>query len=489
MAWFLDIVKVLCKGHRVIFFRRFLPGTFGLSLGQSIFLVAVALVLSAAIGYGLNPKIYGINGSGLNASIAGWTVFALLLIAFKAKSHFVNVREVFVAAVVMDIWLGAIFGALFSVASPNWTSLSPGSAYTWFWALTGLWVGSILWQYAATFWAGRTLSQFGLRSFGWRAVLSAALVLVLVPQDRLFTSNDRDPLRQLNIWPWIENWSYRAFASARNSADDETSEKKKRIDFESLLDQQAERVSNALNGIKSSDPGKPNLYFVGMASYADQDVFMREIQATRDVFDDRFRTDGRSIVLNNNEATAETLPIASLANLRRVLHGLAGKMDVDKDILVLFLTSHGSEGSISVDFSGAPLNDLKAGELAATLDASGIKNRVVIISACHSGSFIPSLQNDNSAILTAAHASKVSFGCSNEREWTYFSDALVNHALRTTYSFKDAFEKAKSLIGEWETKDKLTPSEPQIFVGAAISAKLEELARDLESSNKKAELK
>lgn len=77
--------------------------------------------------------------------------------------------------------------------------------------------------------------------------------------------------------------------------------------------------------------------------------------------------------------------------------------------------------------------------------------------------------------MTAASADKTSFGCSNEREWTYFGDALFNHALRKTRSLPQAFDEARDLIKEWETKEGITPSEPQISMGASISRVLEGL--------------
>ena len=487
MSWFHEIVKVVARGPKILFFRRFLPGSFLLSLGQLIALVVLAVAFSTAIGYALSDRVFGISGAGINAGIAGWAVLAFLLVLMKTKDRYVSVREVLAAIAVIDIWLTAIFTAIYALVTPDWKTLGPSSFSLIAMALTGLWILSIAWMYASTYWAGRMLGQFGPRPFGFRAMLASLMVLALVPQGQILASYDPDPLRSVNIWPWIESWSYRAFARADDAAAGANATEKN-VDFESLLDQQPERVAKALEGVLPSVPGKPNVYFVGLGAYAGQDVFMREVQATRNLFDDRFRTRGRSVVLNNNSETADAVPIASLANLRRVLNGIAGKMDAENDILVLFLTSHGSKGSISVNFSDAPLNDLKDADLAAVLNASGIKNRVVVISACHSGSFIAALQNENTAVFTAAHADKVSFGCSNERDWTYFGDALVNHALRETYSFEAAFTRAKSLIAEWEGKDQLTPSDPQHFIGAAIGTKLGDLSRDLEAAGQKAEL-
>jgi len=41
-------------------------------------------------------------------------------------------------------------------------------------------------------------------------------------------------------------------------------------------------------------------------------------------------------------------------------------------------------------------------DLATALRESGIKWRVIVVSACHAGAFIHALQDDNTIILTAA---------------------------------------------------------------------------------------
>ncbi|MBI3343396.1 MAG: hypothetical protein HY028_00695 [Gammaproteobacteria bacterium] len=52
-------------------------------------------------------------------------------------------------------------------------------------------------------------------------------------------------------------------------------------------------------------PGISDLYFVGMGSYALQDVFMKEVRYIQRQFDERFDTRGRSVSLINNEKTAQ----------------------------------------------------------------------------------------------------------------------------------------------------------------------------------------
>ena len=493
MSWFSDIGKVIWRGYRPLLFRDLLPGTYALSLGQLAVLICVATLVTVFFDCALSKDWYMISGSGVNATIAGWTGFALFLFAFKRSQHYVSVTELLAAAAALGIWLTSILGLFYWFAAPEWEGSDSASTPVTAIVLWGAWMGAVAWQYLATFWTGRKLSQFGSRSFGLRTLAAALLVLLVVPQGSILETRtgNSDPIDAINAWSWIEPASYRMFAQARKDNDpdeDGKARSEQRVDFEELLDQQPQRVAAALEGIAPSGEGAPNTYFVGLASYSYQDVFMREIKATRDLFDARFKTQSRSIVLNNNEDTAQTLPIASLSNLKRVLSGLAQKMNVEKDLLVLYLTSHGGKEVLSVDFATAPLNDIKAQDLAAALDASGIKHRVVIISACHSGSFIPALKNDQTAVLTAAHADKVSFGCSNERDWTYFSDALVNHALRTTHSFEEAFAQAKTLIAEWEAKEKLTASDPQIYLGNSISAKLAEMASEWHNESRKAEL-
>ena len=110
------------------------------------------------------------------------------------------------------------------------------------------------------------------------------------------------------------------------------------------------------------------------------------------------------------------------------------------------------------------------------LDRSGIKNRVVVVSACHSGSFIPALADPTTLLITAAHADRTSFGCADKRQWTYFGDAYFNRALRQERSFLRAFELAKRLIRDWEVKEKLTRSLPQMAGGGALKSRLEALA-------------
>ena len=176
-------------------------------------------------------------------------------------------------------------------------------------------------------------------------------------------------------------------------------------------------------------------------------------------------------------------------------------MNKDEDILFLFLSSHGSAPShsklgkkqndyeISTEFYPLEPNAIQAKKLKIALDASGIKNRVIVVSACHSGGFIDAIKDENSLIMTASRKDRSSFGCSNKEKYTYFGDAyfvqsLANAAKAGQFDFSLAFESAKKIIMKKEHKEvaKDLPSEPQMFEGAAIKAKLVQLEARLKAT-------
>jgi hypothetical protein len=245
------------------------------------------------------------------------------------------------------------------------------------------------------------------------------------------------------------------------------------LNVESVYYNQWFQVDDATSHLADQRPGIVDLYFVGFAGWASQDVFYREISATRTLFDDRFDTKARSVVLVNNAKTVWDVPAANAHNLHQVLDDLAEIMDVDEDVLFLFLTSHGSpDGRLAVEFGPLQFNDLTPKRLKAMLDRSHIKNRVLVISACYSGGFIEALKDENTLVVTASRADRNSFGCSDEESWTYFGRAYFDEALRRDFSFTDAFDNARKVIAEREAAQSFTPSEPQIWVGDAIKPKL-----------------
>jgi hypothetical protein len=148
-------------------------------------------------------------------------------------------------------------------------------------------------------------------------------------------------------------------------------------------------------------------------------------------------------------------------------------MNRDRDVLFLSISSHGAKDpAIAVSNSQLPLNDLTDDDLASALEESAIKWRVIIISACYAGGFIESLKNPQTIVIAAAAADRTSFGCSNDRDLTYFGEAFYRDALPEARSLRDAFETAKAAIGARERREHATASKPQAYFGAEMEAKL-----------------
>jgi hypothetical protein len=242
---------------------------------------------------------------------------------------------------------------------------------------------------------------------------------------------------------------------------------------EQLIYAQPQLVRNALAQLTPRIDGRPNLYLVAFAGDASEDVFRNEVEYADKLFPARFGAATHTLVLENNPASLSTRPLASWSNLEATLDGLARVMHPD-DILMLYVTSHGSEDHyLLVDMDPVPLDQIGANDLAGILREHAFRWKVVVVNACYSGGFVPPLRGDGALVITAARSDRSSFGCGSDSDITYFGKAWLVDALNHTDNFIDAFQRASTTIAGWENRDKLTPSEPQIDVGKGITAQLD----------------
>ena len=142
-------------------------------------------------------------------------------------------------------------------------------------------------------------------------------------------------------------------------------------------------------------------------------------------------------------------------------------MNGESDILFLILTSHGSRDGLAV-VAGRLVETLRPSHLSEMLGRTGVRNKVVVISACYSGVFIPRLADADTLVITAADADHPSFGCEDKAKWTYFGDAFFNAALRRANNLKDAFLMASSLVLKRELREGFEPSHPQMAGGGKV---------------------
>jgi len=189
------------------------------------------------------------------------------------------------------------------------------------------------------------------------------------------------------------------------------------------------------------------LSVVSFGLFGDQRVFQSEATGAAQIVAKRFGADPVIVKFNTKKGGD-----ATTASLAASLQATAKNMADASDVLFLILTSHGSQDGLAV-FAGRRREILTPARLAGMLDQTGVRYRIVVISACYSGVFIPRLANPDSLVITAADADHSSFGCEDRAKWTYFGDAFFNIALRRTTRLKDAFVLARELVAQREARN------------------------------------
>ena len=244
-------------------------------------------------------------------------------------------------------------------------------------------------------------------------------------------------------------------------------------DSETLLFGQAGRIDEALSAVGQDTSSKPQAYFLGFAGVGDEKVFAQEIGLASRVLGERYDIAARKLSLINDQRDLERAPLATVSGLKYALRRLGSHMKVDQDVLFLAISSHGADDpAIVVSNSQLPLQDLTDDDLADALYESGIKWRVIIISACYAGGFIERLRDPQTIIITASAADRTSFGCSNDRDLTYFGEAFYRDALPAAHSLRDAFDTAKAAIALRERREHVEASNPQAYFGKAMEQRL-----------------
>lgn len=438
----LGLVRNLSAGQRLLLGIPPGPGPFDVSVHALVALLAVHGLLSVATQWALLGPDAGFDPWGL-AEYSLTTVTLLLggylaALASGLPQVLLRLPITLLAATPLLALLNAILVALPDGLPP------PGSRSAW-WAL------ALAWCYAAYRALGIAARLRVPVRVAAAAALAAALVLpqVLLPTQGFFwrppeqAAAAEDPRLNLGFDP------------------------------EAVIYGQAELLAARLATLQPQRPSQPDLYFLGFAGYAEQDVFMKEVLWARGLFEQRFGARGRSLVLVNHAGTLDREPLASVSNLRQAIAGIGQQRDRNEDVLFLFLTSHGSaDHRLAVRLHPMPFNDLDPEALAEMLRDSGIRWRVIVVSACYSGGFIEPLRDPQSIVITAARDDRTSFGCSDDAEFTYFGRALFADALSATDDLAAAFDRARRQVAAWEAESDYPASLPQMVVGEEIAPRL-----------------
>ncbi|KFE44013.1 C13 family peptidase [Pseudomonas syringae] len=227
-------------------------------------------------------------------------------------------------------------------------------------------------------------------------------------------------------------------------------------------------LEKALAAVPVSTPAV-ELFSLVVGGDGKQSVFMREADYVSNLLASRFGAYGQISLVNHRDHMIDR-PLATRENISRAMRTLAQRSGPE-DLLFIYLTSHGTQDhELVLDQPRIELADLPADELAAVMAPLKNRDKVVVISACYSGGFIPALKDERTMVITASREDRVSFGCSEEADFTYFGDALFAKALVATDDLQQAFNAAKDIVAEREIADNFDASEPQIWAPKGVIA-------------------
>ncbi len=231
---------------------------------------------------------------------------------------------------------------------------------------------------------------------------------------------------------------------------------------------QGRLLDEELRKIPASTPAS-ELYALSLGGDGRQGVFLREADYAGDLLGQRFAARGVIRLVNHRDHFGDR-PLATRESLSRAVRTLAERSGPE-DLVFIYLTSHGSsDHQLALDMPGLNLGDLPAAELAELLAPLRQRDKVLVVSACYSGGFIPPLKDERTLILTAARADRVSFGCSDDADFTYFGRALLANALNRTDDLSKAFELAKEEVRQREKEEGFEASEPQAWLPERVLA-------------------
>jgi hypothetical protein len=427
-------------------------------LGWTVLLAAVRVglqFLDTGVSGGFNP--YGLNALAavlaIELAVAGLFVRSggrvTALAAMFALSLFADIA---IAGIRLAVpLLAAKFGS-----SEFWNStyISPagyGAEIVW-------WIGAMVCV------VGSVQQEAVPRRIARVAALWVALFAAnaLVPHAPVFAASDFD-VRDANWWEFLRAKYVGSHGQAAQAAS---------ADLARLNQAQAGLLQAEVTRLAPHPNGETAIYALGVAGWSGLDVFAKEIDGGLASIARVLPIKDRTLRLINNPATVASVALASHNNFTAAVHAIGNVMNKDNDVLILLMTSHGDPRGFGLQLPDQKPIDLTPKQVAETLDQEGIKYRVVIVSACFSGIFLPPLANDTTIVITAADDQHTSFGCAPERDWTYFGDAFLRQSLQPGADFEQAFARARTLIQGWELMDHAPPSNPQAHFGPALVAKL-----------------
>jgi hypothetical protein len=441
---FAELKRNLLAGLRLATGRPLERNAFVASFDQGLWLLLTLIGLELLLGFIGTEQPAAFYTYGLNYLGAAYLfdLMLILLIARLARADLAQTGGLLIATLAATPLYLVVTHLLFHHSAESESGLLP----VWtIWMLALTWQLYILFRLLRLFLTIRVGRALLLAVFN--GVLSISSLWFLPQSELWYTAPTNSPLARLY-----------------------------QLSVEDLFYDQRPLLEQTLKNLDGNRPGVADLYLLAVGGYGLERVFLNEVEYVRDLFDERYDTHGRSLVLVNNVETLDRYPLANRHNLQDSLDAIGKQMDPEEDLLFLFMTSHGSSSHrFSVSFGPVPLDDLTPQQVRQALDDAGIRWRVIIVSTCYSGGFIEPLKDPYTLVITAAAPDRQSFGCHAASEFTDFATAYFKHALKQQRDFIQAFDLAAAWVAEKEQREKRQASQPQRFVGEAMREKLSQL--------------
>jgi len=156
--------------------------------------------------------------------------------------------------------------------------------------------------------------------------------------------------------------------------------------------------------------------------------------------------------------------LSSSSNVRSALAHEGG------EACFVYITSHGEPRGFFLRadrriFGPAVLDQ-------ALVSGCGSVPTVVVVSACHSGTFInDQTKRPNRIIMAAASIDRTSFGCGADDDYTYYDQCFLQ-TLDAARTWRDLATGTRSCVERLERQLGIGPrqeSQPQLFVGDAVA--------------------
>jgi hypothetical protein len=433
------LIANLAAGARLALLMRVSRQSFRIDAAQ----LCLAFILSAAIDNAADWIRYGpdvvVDWSALGAELAALALLVMVsaLLAWLFRQPALLLALPIVALVSLPLVQIVNVGPALLAAVPA----MPGEFPTWAWYFVVTWFCVVLWRSVHV-----TLEPDPrrlARSIGGGLALALPL---FVPT---------------GVFPEASWWTARSSAPAAVDATNPVAEP--------VLALQRDLQEQALGAIVDHTEGAADLYFVAFAPDGAGAAWRPRIEQAKRLMDERWRTEGRSIAYVNDASLLTEAPMATVTHLREALEEIAGAIDPDEDIVMIYLAGRSNaDGSMLVSLPPLGLVQLSGAGLAHLLREAGIRWRVIVVATCLPQTFHDALADESTVVFSAAGRGERAAGCAHNGEPTVFADALFGESMTQSSSLTAAFEAS-------QRKGAARNPAPSLHIGSAIAEQLKRL--------------